>query len=93
MNEKKIDFRCKIVSGRIVISLKDWISGICWTAIYLNWQLHVKNQQYKHKNKVWNKFKVNNTDNTPIRRSGVFILNFEHVSQLILVFTLLTLSG
>ena len=51
MNEKKIDFRCKIVSGRIVISLKDWISGICWTAIYLNWQLHVKNQQYKHKNK------------------------------------------
>ena len=36
-------------------------------------------------------FKVNNKD-TRRRRSGVFIINFEHISHLDLVFLLLTLS-
>ena len=34
-------------------------------------------------------FKINNKDR---RRSGVFIVNFEHISYLILVFLLLTLN-
>ena len=34
-------------------------------------------------------FKINNKDR---RRSGVFIVNFEHISHLILVFLLLTLN-
>ena len=39
-------------------------------------------------------FKVNNKDTrtTPWRRSGIFIVNFEHISHLVLVFLLLTLS-
>ena len=43
-------------------------------------------------------FKVNNKDNrtTPIvnsnSRSGVFIVNFEHISDVFLVFWLLTLT-
>ena len=39
-------------------------------------------------------FRVNNKDTrtTPMRRSGVFIVNFEHVSPLVLMFLLLTLS-
>ena len=32
-------------------------------------------------------FKVNNKDN----RTGIFIVNFEHISHLVLVFLLLTL--
>ena len=38
-------------------------------------------------------FRVNNKDTrtTPMRRSGVFIVNFEHVSPLVL-FLLLTLN-
>ena len=32
------------------------------------------------------------TIKTPVRRSGVFIVNFEHISHLVLVFPLLTLS-
>ena len=38
-------------------------------------------------------FKVNNKDTrmTP-RRSGIFIVNFEHISHLVLVFLLLTLN-
>ena len=39
-------------------------------------------------------FTVNNKDTrtTTMRRSGVFIVNFEHVSPLVLMFLLLTLS-
>ena len=38
--------------------------------------------------------KVNNEDTkrTPRRRSGVFIVNFEHISHPVLVFPLLTLN-
>ena len=42
-------------------------------------------------------FKVINKDTrttslTPLARSGVFIVNFEHISHLVLVFLLLTLN-
>ena len=36
--------------------------------------------------RVWNKFKFR-------RRSGAFIINFEHISHLFLVFLLLTLKS
>ena len=38
--------------------------------------------------------KVNNKDTrkTPSRRSDVFIVNFEHISHIVLVFLLLTLD-
>ena len=38
--------------------------------------------------KVWNLFIINNKDTK--RRSGVFIVNPEHISHLVLVFLLLT---
>ena len=43
---------------------------------------------------VWNILKVNNNDTRTRqwRHSGVFIVNFEHISYLVLVFLLLTLS-
>ena len=45
------------------------------------------------RNTVWNIFKVNNKDTTtPMASSGVFILNFEYISHLDLVFLLLTLK-
>ena len=37
-------------------------------------------------------FKVNNKELRHWRRSGIFIVNFEHISQLVLVFLLLTLT-
>ena len=43
--------------------------------------------------KVWNMFKVNNKDTRTVNEcSYVFIVNFEHISQLFLVFLLLTLK-
>ena len=41
--------------------------------------------------KVWNMFKVDNK-NTRKRRSGVFIVNFEQISHLFLVFLLLPMN-
>ena len=37
-------------------------------------------------------FKVNNKDNKNDGRSGVFIVNSEHISHLVLMFLLLTLN-
>ena len=37
-------------------------------------------------------FKVNNKNTSQWRRSGVFIVNFEHISHLFLMFLLLTLE-
>ena len=47
--------------------------------------LYVKSQQWKHQNTVWNLFKVN-------LRSGVFVVNFEQISQIVLVFSLFTIN-
>ena len=53
--------------------------------------LFVLSQQSKHQKKAWNMFKA--AIKTPERRqSGVFIVNFEHILHLFLVFMLLTLS-
>ena len=42
---------------------------------------------------MWNMFKVNNKDTRRHwRRSGLFIVNFEHILHLVLVFLLLTLN-
>ena len=37
-------------------------------------------------------FKVNHKDHKGLRRSGVFIVNFEHISHLVLAIILLTMS-
>ena len=44
------------------------------------------------KNSVWNLFKVNIKDSIIGFRSGVFIVNFEQISHIVLVFPLLNLS-
>ena len=42
---------------------------------------------------MWNLFKVNNKDTrTKWRYSSVFIVNIEQISQIVLVFALLTLN-
>ena len=41
---------------------------------------------------MWNMFKGNNKDSGMTPRSGVFIVNFEHISHLVLMFMLLNLN-
>ena len=53
------------------------------------------NQQRKHQNSVWNIFRVNNKEvieRRHWRRSGVFIVKFEQILHIVLVFLLLTLN-
>ena len=59
---------------------------IVTTMIMLGLKMQPKNQADN------NMFKVNNRNTRTRRRSSVFIVNFEHISHLVLVFLLLTLS-
>ena len=51
-------------------------------------QLHVNNRNIRKRCEICSKLTIK----TPWRRSGVFIVHFEHISHLVLVFPLLTLS-
>ena len=87
----------------VKLSLSDFICGLfCFFSFFVesaypvsqikfpSRYLLARSLQWKHWNKVWNMFKDNNKDTkmTP----GVFIVSFEHISHLALVFLLFTLN-
>ena len=51
----------------------------------------IQSQQYKHQSNVWNMFKVNKKY-TSTSLYFYIIVNFEHISHIVLVFPLLTLN-
>ena len=55
-------------------------------------KVNKKNKKNRTKCEICSKLTIKTPDQGNWRRSGVFIVNFEHISQLILVFLLLTLS-
>ena len=61
----------------------------------LSKHLLVQIQQQKHYKKVWNMFRGNSKEinTTSMTSSGVFIINFKHISHLFLVFLLLLWAG
>ena len=62
--------------------------------LYCNYMFKVnkKNKKNRTKCEICSKLTIKTPDQRNWRRSGVFIVNFEHILQLILVFLLLTLS-
>ena len=50
-----------------------------------------QSQEWKHQNNVWNLL-IETLDTCQWRRSDVFIINFEQISDFALVFPLLTLK-
>ena len=52
----------------------------------------VKNRNARVRCEICSKLTINTPERRQWRRSGVFIVNFEHISHLLLVFLLLTLS-
>ena len=46
---------------------------------YFSWQLQVQ----RCENKLWNMFKVNNKDTRTTSLTGLFTVNFEHISHLV----------
>ena len=52
----------------------------------------VNNRNTRTRCEICSKLTINIPERRQLRRSGVFIVNFEHISHLVLVFLLLTLS-
>ena len=52
----------------------------------------VNNRNTRTRREICSKLTINTPERRQWRRSGVFIVNFEHISHLVLVFLLLTLS-
>ena len=59
------------------------------TGIYL---LKVNNRNTRTSSEICSKLTIKTPEGRQWRCSGVFILNFEHISHLVLVFPLLTLN-
>ena len=57
-----------------------------------NYKFKVNNRNFRTSCEIWSKLTIKTSEWRHWRRSGVFIVNFEHISHLVLVFPLLTLS-
>ena len=57
-----------------------------------NRHLIVQSQQWKQQNNVWNLFNISNKDTRTTSCTGLFIVNLEQISHIVLVLTLLTLK-
>ena len=69
---------------------------LCCCSMMLNpagiYLLKVNNRNTKTRCEICSKLTINTPERRHWRRSGVFIVNFEHISHLVLVFLLLTLN-
>ena len=52
----------------------------------------VNNRNTRTRYEICSKLTIKTPERRQWRRSGVFIVNFEHISQIVLLFLLLTLS-
>ena len=58
-----------------------------------NYNFKVNNRNTRTMYKICSKLTIKTPERRHWRRSGVFIVNFEHISHLVLAFLLLTLSS
>ena len=72
---------------------------IKWSALFIRKKIpagiflfKVNNRNTRTRCEICSKLTINTPERRQWRRSGVFIVNFEHISHLVLVFLLLTLS-
>ena len=71
------------------LTLLDASIALAQPAFYL---FKVNNRNTRTRCEICSKLTINTPERRHWRRSGVFIVNFEHISHLVLVFLLLTLS-
>ena len=57
-----------------------------------NYMFKVNNRNTRTRCEICSKLTIKTPERRQWRRSGVFIVNFEHISHLVLVFLLLTLN-
>ena len=72
------------------------VSHLRLSQIYMlelfNYMFKVNNRNTRTRCEICLKLTIKTPERRQWRRSGVFIVNFEHISHLVLVFLLLTLS-
>ena len=85
-------------------SLENLEGNFCkWNLLYLeiavnksfpagNYMFKVNNRNTRTRCEICSKLTIKIPERRQWRRSGIFIVNFEHISHLVLVFLLLTLS-
>ena len=57
-----------------------------------NYMFKINNRNTRTRCEICSKLKVKTQERHQWRRSAVYVVNFEHISHLVLVFLLLTLS-
>ena len=77
------------LSWILVLLDQGFRSNLLPAGIYL---LKVNNRNTKTRCEICSKLTIKTQERRQWRRSGVFIVNFEHISHLVLVFLLLTLN-
>ena len=58
-----------------------------------NYMFKINNRNTRTRCEICSKLTIKTSERRHCRRSGVFIVNFEHIPHLVLVFLLLTLSS
>ena len=83
---------CRLLIVVILLSFRNrFVEEIdCYPAG--NYIFKVNNRNTKTKCEICSKLTIKIPERRHWRRSGIFIVNFEHISYLVLVFLLLTLS-
>ena len=98
---KKIDKILRPLGARISPLLKSLhhhfmcvlcVLNIQWIMLACIYLLKVNKRNTKTRCKICSKLTIKIPERRQCRRFGIFIVNFEHIAQLILVFLLLTLS-
>ena len=72
--------------------LKIAIKSTIYTVPAGNYMFKVNNRNTRTRCEICSKLTIKVSEKRHWYRSGVFIVNFEHISQLVLVFLLLTMS-
>ena len=85
----KRNLNLKKMIGKLNESLNIPSKGSIPTGIYL---LKVNNRNTKTRSEICSKLTIKIPERRHWRRSGIFIVNFEHISHLVLEFLLLTLN-
>ena len=82
----------KMFAGELVTSLIRSLH--CFNPFYPadNYPFKVNNRNVRTRCEIYSKLIIKILEQRHWRRSGTFIVNFEHISHLVLVFPLLTLS-
>ena len=78
-----------IFAGSSFLDYFRCLAGSYPAGVYL---LKANNRNTRTRCEICSKLTINAPERRHWRRSGVFIVNFEHISHLVLVFLLLTLN-